>query len=74
VKVDPIEEYCGGGANDRSVDLGQEVLQVLVNATELQLSESGKDSAYLRRQTSNSLLGTRRWEFESNLKAFELGQ
>jgi hypothetical protein len=74
VKVDPIEKLYHGGFNKRSVYPDQEVLQVLGNAFEIQIGESGEVNACQRRWRLTSPIGAGRWRLEFEAKVFEVGQ
>jgi hypothetical protein len=74
VKDDPIEERNCGGGNNRSVYPDQEVLQVIANALELQLDESGEVNGCQRRWTLASPIGAGTWGLEFEGKGSEVGQ
>jgi hypothetical protein len=74
VKVDPIEKYWREVGKNRSVYPDQEVLQVLGNALEVQIDESGEVNGCQRRWTLASPIGAGRRRLEFEGKGFEVGQ
>ena len=58
VKCQLIEEFYENYVDERSIDSGHGILQVLAVAFEVKLRESGEDNAYERRRTSAFSVGT----------------
>jgi hypothetical protein len=72
IVIEPIEKRYLDGANRRSVNLSDEVLEVLASAAEPQKGEAGKNHTCRWRYVY--LTRARRWGFESNVKGFKLAQ
>jgi len=73
VKVEVHEEFDVEVVEMGGIDLGQKVLRILINAFEVESSESGKDKACGRRQRLAFWVGARLRGKESKIKVFESG-
>jgi len=73
VKVEVHEKYDVEVVKKRGIDLGQKVLQILINAFERKVGESRGDKACGRRQRSAFWIGARSRGTESKIKGFKAG-